>query len=142
MFVQRSAHLFILAIGSHSHIRRKRPERTFLEYSCSVTIIKFFKKYLRGKIQELTTFIGCSNDSQPQAPNKYIVKNRLLQKNYWWLLLLFRYVLHEKLPFFKKVALYPHIFYHLKSFLRKGLLTVKVRKKSLPSDFGLHQFLF
>ena len=26
----RSAHLFIIAISSHSHIRRKQPQRTFL----------------------------------------------------------------------------------------------------------------
>ena len=45
------------------------------------------------------------------------------------LLPLFRYVLHTKLLFFQKLTPYPHIFFHLKSFLLKGPLTVKVRKK-------------
>ena len=35
-----------------------------------------------------------------------------------------------KLPFFQKLTPHPHIYFHLKSFLWKGPLTVKVRKKS------------
>ena len=42
----RSAHLFILAIRSYSHIKRKQPQKTFLQYSCSVTMIHIVKKYL------------------------------------------------------------------------------------------------
>ena len=85
----RSAHLFIIAISNHSHIKRKQPQRTFFRYSCSVTMINVVKKYLGRKIHELNTLIGFSNDSESPAPNKYIVKNRLLQNNYWWLLPLF-----------------------------------------------------
>ena len=102
----------------------------FLQYRCSVTMLNVVNKYLWRKIHKLNTLIGSSNDSQPQAPNKYIVKNQLLQNNYWWLLPLFRYVLHLNLPFFQKVAPYLHIFFRLKSYLWKGLLTAKVRKKN------------
>ena len=35
----RSLHLFVIAISSHSHIRRNQPQRTFFQCSCSVTII-------------------------------------------------------------------------------------------------------
>ena len=86
----RSAHLFIITISSHSHIRRRQPQKTFLQYSCSVTIVNIVTKYLSKKIHELITLIGSSNDSYPQVPNEYIGKNRLLQNNYWWLFLLFR----------------------------------------------------
>ena len=126
----RSAHHFMIAISSHSHITRKQPQRTFLQYSCSATMINTVKKYLSRKIHKLNTLIGSSNNCQSQAPNKYIVKNQLLQNNYWWLLPLFRYVLHLNLPFFQKVAPYLHIFFRLKSYLWKGLLTAKVRKKN------------
>ena len=44
--VHRSAHLFIIAISSHSYIRRKQRQITFLQYSCSVTMIYIVKKYL------------------------------------------------------------------------------------------------
>ena len=119
------------------HNRNKQPQpykteaaiNNFFQYICSVTMINIVKKYLRGKIHLLNTLNKCSENSQSQAQNKYIVKNRLLQNNYWWLLPLFRYVLHTKLPFFQKLTSYPHIFFHLKHFLWKGPLTVKVRKK-------------
>ena len=75
-------HNFIIAISSQSHIKRKQPLRIFLEYSCSATMINIVKKYLRKKIHELNTLIGCSEDSLTQAQNKYIVKNHLLQNNY------------------------------------------------------------
>ena len=61
-----SAHLFIIAIRSHSHIKWN------------------LKKYMLRKIYELNTLIGYSDDSYPQAQNKYIVKIRRLQNNYWW----------------------------------------------------------
>ena len=62
----RSAHLFIIGISSHSHIKRKQPQRTFLQYSCSVTMINIVKKYLWRKIHKLKTkytLIGSSNYS-------------------------------------------------------------------------------
>ena len=40
----RSAHLFIIAISSHSHIKRKQPQIIFLQYSSSVTIFNIVKK--------------------------------------------------------------------------------------------------
>ena len=77
----RSEHLFIIAISSHSYIKRKQPLRIFLQYSCSVTIIiNIVKKYPRRKIHKLNTLIGSSDDSQPQAQNKYAVKNHQLHK--------------------------------------------------------------
>ena len=60
----RSAHLFIIiAISSHSYIRRKQPQRTFLQYRCSLTMINIVKKHRRKKIHELHTLVGSSNDS-------------------------------------------------------------------------------
>ena len=59
----RSAHLFIIEISSHRHIKRKRPQRILLQYSYSVTMINIVKKYLRREIHELNTLIGCSDDS-------------------------------------------------------------------------------
>ena len=52
-------------------------------------MINIVKKYLWRKIHKLNTLIGRSDDSQSQAQNKYIVKNRQLQNNYWWVLPLF-----------------------------------------------------
>ena len=42
----RSAQLFIIAISSHCHIKRKQPQKIFLQYSCSVSKINIIKKYL------------------------------------------------------------------------------------------------
>ena len=58
----RSAHLFMTAMSSHSHIRRKSPKITFLQYSCSVTKFDTVKNYLWREIYEINTFIGSSND--------------------------------------------------------------------------------
>ena len=44
----RSAHLFTIAISSHSHIKRKQPQRIFLQYSCSVTMINIVKNICEG----------------------------------------------------------------------------------------------
>ena len=65
MRVHRSALLFIIAIAisGHNHVIRKHPQRTFLQYSCTVTMINVVKKYIWGKIHELNTLIGSSNDS-------------------------------------------------------------------------------
>ena len=38
--VHCSAHLFIIAISSHSHKERKQPRIIFLQNNCTVTIIK------------------------------------------------------------------------------------------------------
>ena len=51
-----SVHLFIIVISSHSHVRQKQQKRTFLQYSCSATIINIVKKYLWRKIHELNTW--------------------------------------------------------------------------------------
>ena len=59
----RSTHLFIIALSSHSDIKRKQPQILFFQYSCSVTMINMVKKYLWRKIHELNTLIGCSDDS-------------------------------------------------------------------------------
>ena len=59
----RSAHLFIKAISSHNHIRWKQPKITFLQYSCSLTMINIVQKYLWRKIHELNSLFGSSNDS-------------------------------------------------------------------------------
>ena len=45
-------------ISSHSHIIRKQSQRTFLHYSCYVTMINIVKRYLWMKIHELNTLIG------------------------------------------------------------------------------------
>ena len=45
----RPAHLFITAISSHSHVRRKQLKRTLLQYSCSVTIINIVEKICERK---------------------------------------------------------------------------------------------
>ena len=42
----RSAQHFIIAISSHCHIKRKQPQKIFLQYSCSVSKINIIKKYL------------------------------------------------------------------------------------------------
>ena len=42
----RSADLFKTATSSHSHKERKKPQRIFLQYSCSVTTIYIVKNYL------------------------------------------------------------------------------------------------
>ena len=63
-----SVHLFIIAISSHSHKERKKPQ-----FYSNITMINI-KKRLRRKIHELKTLIGTSDDSQQQARNKYIVK--------------------------------------------------------------------
>ena len=55
-----------------------------------------------------------------------------MQNNDWWLLPLFRQVLHTKLPvFFSEINPVPPYFPHLKSFPWKGHLTVKVEKKKI-----------
>ena len=59
----RSAHLFIIARSSHSHIKRKQPQRIFLKYCCSVTVINIPKKHLRRKTHELYTYIRSPDDS-------------------------------------------------------------------------------
>ena len=53
-----------------------------LYYSCSVTMINIVKKYPGRIIHELNILIGCSDNCQSQAHNKYTVKNHLLQNNY------------------------------------------------------------
>ena len=52
-------------------------------------MINIVKTYLRRKIHEINTLIGSADESYLQAQNKYIANIRLLQKNYWWLLLFF-----------------------------------------------------
>ena len=42
----RPVHLSTIAIRSHGYIKRKQPQRNFLHYSCSVTMIDIVKKYL------------------------------------------------------------------------------------------------
>ena len=39
----RSAHLFVIALSSHNHVRRKHPKRTFLQCSCPVIMINIIK---------------------------------------------------------------------------------------------------
>ena len=48
-------------------------------------MINIVKKYPWRRINELNNLIGYSDDFLPQTQNKYIVKIRLLQNNYWWL---------------------------------------------------------
>ena len=103
-------------------------------------MINIVKNYLWMKIHKLNTLIGCSDDSWSQAQNKYIVKNRLLRDNYRWLLLLLRSA-YKASTFFQKLTSYPHILFNLKSFLWKGPLIVKVRKKKSSIRFCLNQFL-
>ena len=47
--VHRSAHLFIIEISSHSDIKWKQPQRIFLQYSWSVTMINIMKNICEGK---------------------------------------------------------------------------------------------
>ena len=53
-----------------------------------------------------------------------------------------RYVLHRKLSLFQKVTPYSHIFFHLKYFLWKGPLRVKIRKKIIDQILGYISFYF
>ena len=98
----RSAHLFIIAISSHSHINRKQPQRTFLHYSCSVTMINIVKKYLLRKIHKLNTLIDLQMILSHKHRINIIVKNRLLQNNDCWLFPQFCEVLHVSFRFFRK----------------------------------------
>ena len=41
------------------------------------------KRSMKKKIHKLITWTGSSGYYYPQAQNKYIVKIRLLQNNYW-----------------------------------------------------------
>ena len=66
----------------------------------------------------------------------------ILKNNYLWLLLLFPWVLHKKLLFSHKLISYPHILFHLKIFLWKGPLTVKVRKKFIDEILSYISFCF
>ena len=50
--------------------------------------------------------------------------------------------LHTKLPFSQKLIPYPHIFFHLKSFLWKSPLTVKVWKKFIDQILSYITFCF
>ena len=59
--VHRSTHLFIII--AHCHIKRKQTKRTFLQYSCFLTMINVDKKYLWKEIHEENTLIGSSNYS-------------------------------------------------------------------------------
>ena len=137
-------YIFIIVISSHSHIKWKQPQRTFLQYSCSVTIINIVKKYLWRKIHKLNTLIRSSNDSQPEPPNKYIVKNPLLENKYWWLLLFFHQVLLVKLLFFfSESSPVPHLLSHTftqNPFYGRVFWQSKLEKNH-QSDFLLHQFL-
>ena len=84
-----SAHLLIIPISSHSYIKRKQPQRSFLQYSSSVTMINIVKKYhLRRKIHKLNTLM----DLFTILSYKHRIiccKHHLFQNNYWWLLPLF-----------------------------------------------------
>lgn len=48
----RSAHLLIIAISSHSYIKRKQSQIIFPQFNCSETMINMVKKYLWRKIYE------------------------------------------------------------------------------------------
>ena len=121
--MHHSANLFKI-ISSHSHNEQKQPQ-SFLWYRCSVTMVKIL---LKISLKEnswtkldwyLWLFLATNN--------KYVVKNGLLQNNYWCLLPLFCLVLLTKLHFVFKLTWQPYIFC-LKCFLRKGPLTIKLRK--------------
>ena len=51
---RRSAHLFIIAISSYSHIRRKQSQKIFIYYSCSVTPINIVKNSCERKFLKQT----------------------------------------------------------------------------------------
>ena len=50
----RSAHLFMIVISSHSHIKSKQPQRIFLHYSCPVTMINIVKNTCEEKFMNET----------------------------------------------------------------------------------------
>ena len=85
-------------------------------------MINIVKKYLWRRIHELNTLISSSDDSLPQAQNKYIVNIRLLQNNYWWL--------------------YLHIFFHLKDFLQIGPQFLFWNACTLRSSFRISLIVF
>ena len=105
-------------------------------------MINIVKKYLRRKIHELNTLIGTCDDSSPQAQNKYIVKYRRLRKKPLVAASALSLSIAYKTSIFSEINPIAQSFFHLKSFLWKGLLTGKIRKKNHRLDFGLHQFLF
>ena len=127
----RSAHLFIIAISSHSHIILKQSQRTFLQYSCSVTMINIVKRYLWMKIHELNTLIGLlmilSNKHRINIIPKIYCCRRTTGGCFHSFL---KFSMHG-FRFFRKLL-------HSNIFFTSFFLRVKVRKQNSRSDFGLH----
>ena len=61
--VHHFAHLFIIARGSQSYIKRKQSQKVFLQYRRSLTMIHIVKKHLWRKIHELNL--------QIRSPDKF-----------------------------------------------------------------------
>ena len=89
----------------------------FLQYNYSLTMINIVKKYLRKKIHELKTPL--SDLLLILSHNTEQIYCRITNGG------CFRFF--TKLLVSQKLTRYPHIFFHLKSFLWEGPLTVKVR---------------
>ena len=146
----RSAHLFLIAISSHSHIKRKQPQIIFLKYSCYVNTINIVKNSREGQFINKTPWL----DLLVLVSHKH--RMNISWKIAYWRITTggcFRsFVMFFKQSFHFFRTYYPRtpILFDLNSFLWKGPLTVKawicsmvkVRKKNHRSDFGLHQFLF
>ena len=128
----RSAHLFIIARSSHSHIKRKQPQRIFLQYCCSVTVINIAKKHLRWNtwtkhLHQISWWFLASDIEKICCKKSSVAELLLVAVSA--LLLSSAY---KTSGFFTEINLVAHIFFHLKSFLSKGplLKQSKLEKKS------------
>ena len=131
--MHRSANLFITAVSSHSHIIGNQPQRTFF----NIAVLYHDKKSLSRKIHELKALIGSSNDSQPQVPNKCIVKIDCCRITTGGCFSSFSMFCIHRFCFFRMYYRTSH-FFSLKIKLERKF---KVRKKNRGSYFGLHPVL-
>ena len=83
-----------------------QPQRSFLQYRYSVTMINIVKKYLWKKINELNCLIGFSDE--PQAQNKYIACCVITTSGCFRS---FDNVRLQSFRFFQKLTPYLHIFF-------------------------------
>ena len=122
------------------HNRNKQPQRVFLQYRCSITMINIVKKYMWKKIYELNTLIAYSDDFSHRYRINILQKIACKKSPGG--------CFHSKLSpaykasVFAKINPVPPICFHLKCFLWKGLLTVKVRKKIIDQILGYISFCF
>ena len=138
--VHCSVQLFIIAVSSHSYISWKQPQKSFLQYSCSVTMINIVNNICEGKFMNKTTW------SDLLIILSYKQQINILQINCCKITTVAAFALLlssacKSFVFSENSPIAPY-FFQLKSFLWKGLLTVKVRKKIIDQILGYISFCF